>query len=121
MAKPVDCPYYFADYFRGRELEKCRLIERNPQNRRPWHRSLCNSCPVPGIIKHTTCRHLALEGSVERKLGILDRVSVFAVCTEHVNELKDPRRCPACEAEAAEKRAAEKQARREAGGREAGS
>ena len=113
MSKPVDCPYYFADYFRGRDVEKCRLIERNPENRRPWHRSLCNSCPVPGILKRTTCRHLALEGSVERKLGILDRVSVFAVCTEHIDELKDPTRCPACEAEAAKEQAAEEGAAKE--------
>ncbi len=99
MSKPVDCPYYFADYFRGRETEKCRLIERNPQNRRPWHRSLCDSCPVPGILRQSTCRHLAIEASVQRRLGLLDRVSVYAICTEHVEELRDPKHCAQCEAE----------------------
>ncbi len=109
MSKRVDCPYYFADYFRGRDVEKCRLVERNPENRRPWHRSLCDSCPVPGILKQSTCRHLALEGTVERKFGVLDRVSVYAICTEHLGELKDPKHCPQCEAEMTRERVATKQ------------
>ncbi len=99
MSKPVDCRYYYADYHRGRDFETCRLLERNRENRRPWRRSLCDSCPVPGILRHTTCRHLALEASVERKWGLFDRVMVYAVCTEHLIELKNPLRCPACEAE----------------------
>ncbi len=99
MAKPVDCPYFFGDYFRGREVEKCRLIERNRENRRPWRRALCDSCPVPAILRQTTCKHLALEASVVRKLGFLERVSVYAVCTEHIAELQDPKHCPQCEAE----------------------
>ncbi len=98
MNKPVDCPYYYYDYFRGREDESCRLIARNPENRRRWRRSLCNSCPVPGILRESSCEHLALEASVERKL-IFDRVQVYAVCTEHVAELADPRHCAGCEAE----------------------
>lgn len=99
MSKPVDCLYFFADYHRGREVEKCRLIERNRANVRPWRRALCDSCPVPGILRETTCKHLALEASVVRKLGLFDRVSVYAVCTEHIIELPDPKHCPQCEAE----------------------
>ncbi len=99
MNKPVDCQYYFYDYNRGREVEKCRLLEKNRDNPRPWRRKLCDTCPVPDVLRHTTCRHLALEASVERKLGLFDRVAIFAVCTEHVRELPDPRRCAACEAE----------------------
>ena len=99
MSKPVDCPYYFADYQRGRDTEKCRLIERNRENRRPWKRALCDTCPVPEILRRSTCRHLALEASVVKRFGLLDRVEVYAVCTEHIEELADPKRCPACEAE----------------------
>ena len=104
MSKPVDCPYYFSDYYRGRQTEKCRLLERNRENRRPWKRALCDTCPVPGILRRSTCRHLALEASVERKFGLLDRVQVYAICTEHIQELTDPLRCPACEAEAKSER-----------------
>ncbi len=99
MAKPVDCPYFFGDYHRGRDIEKCRLIERNRDNTRPWRRPLCDTCPVPGIPRNTTCKHLALEGSVVRKLLVMDRVEVYAICTEHVIELKDPNHCPQCETE----------------------
>lgn len=98
--KPVDCPYFFGDYHRGRDIEKCRLIERNRENRRPWRRALCDACPVPDILRQTTCKHLALEATVVRKWGLLDRVSVYAVCTEHIIELSDPRHCPQCEAKA---------------------
>ncbi len=105
MNKTVDCRYYYADYHRGRDEEKCRLIERNPENRRPWRRSLCDTCPVPGILRESTCEHLALEASVQRKLGVLDRVTVYAVCTEHVQELKDPRRCASCEAQKRQRQA----------------
>jgi hypothetical protein len=100
MESPVDCPFYFADYHRGKDIEKCRLIERNRENRRPWRRSLCDSCRVPGILRDTNCKSLALEASVERKLGLVDRVAVYAVCTKHVAELKDPRNCPQCASEA---------------------
>jgi hypothetical protein len=101
MSQPVDCPYFFADYHRGRDLEKCRLIERNRANKRPWRRPLCDSCPVPDILRRSTCHHLALEAEVVRKLGVMERVQVYAICTEHVQELADPKRCPQCEAEAA--------------------
>ena len=53
---------------------------------------------VPAIVAETTCTHLALEASVERKLGLFDRVTLYAICTEHIAELKDPKRCPQCEA-----------------------
>lgn len=99
MSKPVNCPYFFADYHRGLEIEKCRLIERNRANRRPWRRALCDTCAVPGILRETSCRHLALEASVERRFAVLDRVAVYAVCTQHIVELPDPKRCPQCEAE----------------------
>ena len=98
MSKPVDCRYFFGDYFRGREIEKCRLIERNRENTRSWRRALCDTCPVPDILRKTTCKHLALEASVARRLGLFDRVNVYAICTEHVAELKDPSHCPQCEA-----------------------
>ncbi len=98
MSKAVDCPYFYGDYYRGREIESCRLIERNRENRRPWRRVLCDSCPVPAILRETRCPHLALEASVERKFGLIERVSVYAVCTEHIIELRDPRHCPLCDA-----------------------
>lgn len=94
-AKPVNCRFFFADYHRGRDIEECRLIKRNPQSR-PWRRPLCDSCPVPGILVQTNCQEIALEASVERKWAILDRVEVYAICAKHLIELKDPNFCPQC-------------------------
>lgn len=96
--KPVNCRYYFADYHRGREIEECRLIKRNPDSR-PWRRSLCDSCPVPDILLSTNCQEIALEATVKRRFGLLDRVEVYAVCARHYLELDDPLYCPQCAAE----------------------
>ena len=95
---PVHCRYYYTDYFRGRETEECRLIKRNPTSR-PWHRSLCKSCPVPDILRTTQCKEIALEASVVKKWGLLERVEVFAICARHFIELDDPHYCPLCAAE----------------------
>lgn len=94
--KPVDCPFYYSDYYRGREMEECRLIGRNPQSR-PWRRALCDSCPVPNIMRHTDCTDLAIEAEIGRRLFVLDQVQVtYAVCLKHKTELPDPLHCPAC-------------------------
>ncbi len=92
-----NCPYYYEDYYRGRETYACRLIERNP-NSRPWHPKLCRTCPVPKILQETRVHDLALEASVVRKF-FRDRVEVFAVCTRHLRRLDNPLVCPECETE----------------------
>ncbi len=99
MPEPVDCKYFYGDYFRGRDHEECRLLEASPDNRRSWQRKLCDTCPVPEIVRATSSRGLALEAAVTRKF-LRERVEItFAVCTEHMLELDDPAHCPACEAE----------------------
>ena len=99
MPEPVDCAYFYGDYFRGRDHEECRLLEASPDNKRPWKRKLCDTCPVPEILRTTSCRNLALEAQVTRSF-LRELVEItFAVCTEHMLELDDPHRCPACEAE----------------------
>ncbi len=92
---PVLCRYYYADYHRGRATEECRLIKRNPDSR-PWKRSLCDTCPVPDILLKTNCKEIALEATVVKKWGFLERVEVYAVCAKHLIELEDPLFCPRC-------------------------
>lgn len=98
MKKPVNCRYFYGDYHRGKDYEECRLIKRNPESR-PWRRALCDSCPVPDLLVNTTCREIALEATVTRRWGLLERVEVYAVCAKHLIELDDPNHCPKCEAE----------------------
>lgn len=94
-SKPVNCRYLFADYHRGRDLEECRLIKRNADSR-PWRRPLCDSCPVPGILRETNCEEIALEASVTKKWGLIERVEVYAVCARHLIELNNPKFCRRC-------------------------
>ncbi len=99
MSKPVNCPYFYGDYFRGQAKEECRLLAANPENERPWRRKLCETCPVPEIVLMSNCRDLLLEAEVKRQF-LRDRVEVtLAVCSRHVAELSNPRNCPQCAAE----------------------
>ena len=94
--KPVNCRYFYGDYFRGKNKEECRLIGTNPDNGRPWRRALCDRCPVPEILIASNTRDLGLEAEVKRKF-LRDQVEVtFAVCTKHMIELEDPLYCPRC-------------------------
>ena len=96
MRKPVNCRYFYGDYFRGKNQEECRLIVANPNNAREWRRSLCDRCPVPRLLIETNCQDLLLEGEVKRNF-LRDHVEVtFAVCAKHKRELSDPNSCPQC-------------------------
>jgi hypothetical protein len=86
----TECPYYYEDYFRGREKRECRLIARNPRSE-PWTPGLCAGCPVPRIVVANRCPHLALEARVGRGfLGLSRRVEVSAVCSERLVPVAEP-------------------------------
>ena len=93
----VKCRFFYEDYFRGREVQECRLPQ-SPGSV-PWKLKVCDSCPVPGILLQTRCQHLALEGTIRKKFLMGERMEVFAVCTRHMKQLADPHVCPDCEAE----------------------
>ena len=46
----VECGNYYEDFYRGRSVQECRLIERNPSSKQ-WEPKLCARCPVPGIVR----------------------------------------------------------------------
>ncbi len=104
MKKPVNCRYFYGDYFRGRNKEECRLIDANPTNQHPWKRKLCDSCPVPEIIITSSSRDLGLEAEVKQGWLWNQQVNVtFAICRKHMRQLEDPHNCPECTAEQAKK------------------
>jgi hypothetical protein len=85
-----ECRYYYADYYRGREKQECRLLELNPDGGR-WKPSLCSSCPVPDILRQNACPNLVLEGRVHKSfLGLREEVKVYAVCTHKMTEVENP-------------------------------
>lgn len=99
MTKPINCRYFYGDYHRGNHREECRLLEESPDNRRPWRRKLCDSCPVPTLLMTSRCRHLLLEAQVQKKFLSEKVVVTFAICSKHLVELDDPMHCPQCAAE----------------------
>ena len=92
-----ECKFYYADYFRGRETQNCRLLEKNP-NSEPWFVSLCQTCPVPDILASNGCANLRLRGAVAKGfLGLTKKVQVEAYCIEHAVPVPDPNvGCPYC-------------------------
>lgn len=102
MNKPVNCRYFYGDYFRGKEKEECRLLAASPNNQRAWKRSHCNNCPVPALLVASNSRTLVLEAAITRKF-LREQVEVtFAVCSKHMVELENPAYCPQCATEQAE-------------------
>jgi hypothetical protein len=96
MNKPVNCRYFYGDYFRGKNKEECRLVGTNPANGVEWRRKLCDRCPVPELLIASNSRDLMLEGEVRRRF-LRENVEVtFAVCGKHLVQLEDPRYCPQC-------------------------
>ncbi len=96
-----ECRFYYADYYRGKSTEECRLIQANPYSE-PWRAALCQTCPVPAILEANGSPNLVLRARVTKSfLGLLRKVQVTAHCREHHVDLPDPRRgCDQCRAEA---------------------
>ena len=80
-----ECKYFYGDYFRGRSLEECRLLQAAGQR---WSADLCRTCSVPVILQANACEFLQLRGAVIRPFSafLQRRVQVSAYC-EKVNRL----------------------------------
>ncbi len=85
-----ECPYFYGDYFRGREIEECRLLSRTETDRH-WTPDLCSNCPVPDITLANACEHLVLDAKIRSSLlGLRRRVEVQARCNKCVCVVEDP-------------------------------
>jgi len=71
-----ECKYFYGDYYRGRDMEECRLLGAS------WTRDLCRTCPVPSINQANACETMQLHGEVVRPLGAAfqRRVKISAYC-----------------------------------------
>lgn len=85
-----ECKFFYADYYRGRNKEECRLINSNPASEK-WTPGLCRDCPVPKIVQANACPHLVLEAKVAKTwAGLGRKVVVGAVCTKSLQEVAVP-------------------------------
>jgi hypothetical protein len=92
-----ECKFYYGDFYRGRSVQTCRLIEQNSDSP-PWRPSLCASCPVPDILRTNGSDTLKLEATVVNKLlGFKQQVAVSGWCSACFSEVPNPMLgCPNC-------------------------
>jgi hypothetical protein len=86
-----ECPHFYGDYHRGRDREVCRLLE-GSQPQQDWVPSLCETCPVPGILRANACKHMRLNAEVTRSVFDLfqRRVRVSASCEKTSRDVAQP-------------------------------
>lgn len=84
-----ECKYFYGDYFRGRSVEECRLVQASGQN---WSPDLCKTCPVPVIERANACEFLQLRARVTRPFSaaFMRRVEVSAYCEKTKSDVKEP-------------------------------
>lgn len=85
-----ECPHYYEDYNRGRELQECRLARLNPASLR-WQPKDCARCPVPEIVRANASPTMKLTITIGRRwLGLGRQVTVTAHCTRHHVPIENP-------------------------------
>lgn len=85
-----ECKYFFGDYHRGRNIEECRLIGKNKDSA-PWSPNLCQTCPVPDMLRQNACSNLVLDGAAKKGfLGFGGGVKVEGWCSKHFLDVDDP-------------------------------
>lgn len=84
-----ECPYFYGDYFRGRQVEECRLLQ---AHRLPWKPSLCANCPVPAIARANACPYLQLRPRLSRpwQAFFRQRVQMDAWCEKTRRPVSEP-------------------------------
>lgn len=85
-----DCPYFYGNYYRGRNVEECRLLEGSP-TRHKWKSSYCKTCPVPQISRANACPNMKLSGDISSGiLGLGSRMKISAYCTLSEKSVSEP-------------------------------
>jgi hypothetical protein len=86
----TECRYFYANYFRGRNQQECRLAAANPASER-WTPGMCHGCPVPKILVTNACKHLVLDGRVVKTwAGLGRKMEVTASCTKTLADVANP-------------------------------
>lgn len=95
----TECDYYHEDFFRGRNVQECRI----PKSERSalWRPEYCAKCPVPAILRDNASPHLHLELTIKQTLlGFGRKLEVEAWCKRHSIAIEDPHvGCVECNAE----------------------
>lgn len=92
-----ECHFYYEDFFRGRNVQECRLVKAS-ENSAAWHPSDCSKCPVPDILNANASPDMELSLTINTSmLGLRRQLVVLASCTRHNIMIEDPFiGCPKC-------------------------
>ena len=84
-----ECPHFYGDYYRGRDVEECRLLKAQGEQ---WSRDLCNTCPVPEIARANSCQYMKLKVRIVRPISAVfqRRVRVSAFCEKSERDVTEP-------------------------------
>ena len=84
-----ECVHFYGDYYRGRNMEECRLLKVQGER---WTRDLCATCPVPEIARANSCQHMKLRARIIRPLTAFfqRRVQVSAFCEKVGRDVSEP-------------------------------
>ncbi len=84
-----ECKYFYGDYYRGRTLEQCNLLQAAAQR---WSPDLCRTCQIPTILQANACEFLQLRAVVNRQFAALlqRRVQVSAYCEKVNRSVAEP-------------------------------
>jgi len=86
----IECPFFYGDYYRGRNFEECRLIGGGPLAK-IWTSALCADCPVPGIKRANSCEFMKLTPSIKGKFLVFGKkMKVTAFCTKSNSTVATP-------------------------------
>ena len=86
-----ECKFYYDDYARGHATQECRLLANNPEAEK-WFPALCQTCPVPDILRVNQCPQLHLYARVGKTLfGLSKKVVVEGFCERYFLETHDLR------------------------------
>ena len=83
-----ECRHFYGDYHRGRNVERCRLLEAaNLQ----WTPKLCFNCPVPKILLANACEHQTLSPRIDKPIFFMKpEVHVAAHCSKCECDVAEP-------------------------------
>jgi hypothetical protein len=85
----IECPFFYGDYYRGKNLEECRLIGSQSGSQK-WSVNLCQTCPVPAIKRANACSSMVLTPKIKRTVLGKRHVTVTAYCTKSTSVVKVP-------------------------------
>jgi hypothetical protein len=86
----TECKYFYADYFRGKEKEECRLLA-SASPPLAWKAQMCFTCPVPEILLANACPYMVLHPRLGRSFPFIrQQVQIRAYCTKTERGVAEP-------------------------------